>query len=215
MFDFAVAGPLAGIAASLYLLVNGLGITASMDMASQSQLPALPTLLLHASALGGGLVEYFLGSGVISSVTPETVLPLHPFAIAGYVGLITNALALLPLGRKSECCVFCMSVMFSSVAHVFVSLSPVDTDGGRMALTIFGRRGFFLVKAFSVLAICAAGLFGLDNSEILLLYALFVVLWQRELESPALNEVDDLDTVRGLSAFPIAVLVALTLLPLP
>lgn len=84
-----------------------------------------------------------------------------------------------------------------------------------MALTIFGRRGFFLVKTFSVLAICAAGLFGLDNSEILLVYALFVMLWQRELETPALNEIDDLGTARGLAAFPIAVLVALSLLPLP
>jgi hypothetical protein len=84
-----------------------------------------------------------------------------------------------------------------------------------MALTIFGRRSFFLVKTFSILAICAGGLFGFDNSEILLLYALFVILWQRELETPALNEVDDLSTVRGLAAFPIAVLVALSLIPLP
>lgn len=100
MFDFAIAGPLAGIAASLFLLVNGLGITASMDIAAQSQLPAMPALLLHASALGGGLVETFLGGGVISNAAPETVMPLHPFAIAGFVGLLSNALALLPLGRK-------------------------------------------------------------------------------------------------------------------
>lgn len=104
MFDFAVAGPLAGIAASLFLLVNGLGITASMDMTSVSQLPALPVSLLHTSALGGGLIESFLGSGVLTSATLETVLPLHPFAIAGYAGLITQALALLPLGRKLKSC---------------------------------------------------------------------------------------------------------------
>ena len=104
MFDFAVAGPLAGIAASLFLLYNGLEITASMDIAEQSQLPVLPVLLLHASALGGGLVESFLGSGVLTTATPETsVLPLHPFAIAGYAGLISNALSLLPLGRKLIC----------------------------------------------------------------------------------------------------------------
>ena len=84
-----------------------------------------------------------------------------------------------------------------------------------MALTIFGRRGFFLVKALSILAVCAAGLFGLDSTEILLVYALFVVLWQREEETPALNEVDDLSTLRGLAAFPVMVLVALSLIPLP
>jgi len=103
MYDFAIAGPLAGIAASLFLLISGLGVTASMDMASLSQLPALPASLLHGSALGGGLIETFLGSGV-TSASPETVLPLHPFAIAGYVGLLANALALLPLGRKSKSC---------------------------------------------------------------------------------------------------------------
>jgi hypothetical protein len=50
------------------------------------------------------MVEYFLGKGVLDSVGLSTglaaVIPLHPFAVSGYVGLILNALALLPLGRK-------------------------------------------------------------------------------------------------------------------
>lgn len=101
MFDFAIAGPLAGMIVSIFLLYMGLSITASMDMAEQSQLPALPVLLLHASALGGGLIESFLGSGVLTTATPETsVLLLHPLAIGGYIGLISNALSLLPVGSK-------------------------------------------------------------------------------------------------------------------
>jgi membrane-associated protease RseP (regulator of RpoE activity) len=101
MFDFAIAGPLAGMVVSIFLLYTGLSITASMDMAEQSQLPALPVLLLHVSALGGGLIESFLGSGVLTTATPETsVLPLHPLAIGGYIGLISNALSLLPVGSK-------------------------------------------------------------------------------------------------------------------
>lgn len=127
MFDFAVAGPLAGMAVSLFLLVNGLGITASMDMTAQSQLPALPVLLLHASALGGGLIEFFLGSGVLSSATPETVLPLHPFAIAGYVGLITNALALLPLGRKFHFSMLAVAVQSGRVCYSLCS--PICRHG--------------------------------------------------------------------------------------
>ena len=103
MFDFAIAGPFAGMAASLLLLYTGLSITISLDIAGQSQLPALPISLLQASALGGGLIESFLGNGVLTSTTPETsILPLHPFAIAGYIGLISNALSLLPLGRTSR-----------------------------------------------------------------------------------------------------------------
>jgi hypothetical protein len=80
---------------------------------------------------------------------------------------------------------------------------------------MFGRRGTFLVKTFSILAICAVGLFGFDESRILILYALFVILWQREIETPVLNEVDDLDATRGIVGIASAVLVALTLIPLP
>lgn len=113
MFDFAIAGPLAGMVASLFLLYTGLSITISVDMVGQSQLPALPILFLHTSALGGALIESFLGIGVLTSATPETsVLPLHPFAIAGYIGLISNALSLLPVGRKSK-----MTVMMCSISN--------------------------------------------------------------------------------------------------
>jgi len=69
--------------------------------------------------------------------------------------------------------------------------------------------------AFSILTICAVGLFWFDKSWILILYALFALLWQRELKTPALNEVDDLDTIRGIVGIASAVLIALTLIPLP
>lgn len=72
-----------------------------------------------------------------------------------------------------------------------------------------------MVKTFSILTICAVGLFGFDESRILILYALFVILWQREIETPALNEVDDLDAMRGIVGIASAVLVALTLIPFP
>jgi hypothetical protein len=72
-----------------------------MDLADQSLLPALPMVLLKASALGGSAVEFFLGNGVIDAPNPVlAVLPMHPFAVAGFVGILINALALLPLGRK-------------------------------------------------------------------------------------------------------------------
>lgn len=87
--------------ASLLLLYIGLSITASLDVTAASQLPALPTVLLHGSALGGGMVEFVLGRGILSSSSLETaVLLLHPLAIAGFAGLVSNALNLLPLGSK-------------------------------------------------------------------------------------------------------------------
>ncbi len=99
MFDFAMIGPLAGISVSLALLLHGLDLTSTMALGTQ--LPVLPVTLLRSSSLGGGLVEYFLGStALLPGQGPAAVLPLHPYAIAGFLGLLTNALALLPLGRK-------------------------------------------------------------------------------------------------------------------
>jgi membrane-associated protease RseP (regulator of RpoE activity) len=101
MFDFAISGPLTGITASVCFLVGGLAMTAAMDFNQAAELPALPVFLLRSSALGGGLIELFLGKGVLTAgLSADTVLPMHPFAIAGFLGIITNALALLPLGSK-------------------------------------------------------------------------------------------------------------------
>lgn len=102
MFDFAIAGPLAGLFVSLALLWNGLDLTATS--AFGTQYPVLPVDLLRSSSLGGGLVEYFLGNtALLPDQGPAALLPLHPYAIAGFIGLLTNALALLPLGRKCRC----------------------------------------------------------------------------------------------------------------
>ncbi len=71
-----------------------------------------------------------------------------------------------------------------------------------------------MVKLFTSLFLCAAGLFGLDESNLFLIYVLFVLIWQRELETPARNEVDELDWSRGLVAIAAALIVGLTLIPM-
>lgn len=105
MFDFSVAGPLTGMIASLLAVLIGLQLTVSADPGS---LPALPLEILRQSSLGGGLVDAILGNGALS--VPEGALgtravatmtiPLHPVAVAGYIGLIVNALNVLPIGSK-------------------------------------------------------------------------------------------------------------------
>lgn len=77
-----------------------------------SELPVLPVSLLRASSLGGGMVQFFLGNiAVMPNQGVDAVVQLHPFAIAGVIGCITNALTLLPLGRKYRC------VLVSFVLH--------------------------------------------------------------------------------------------------
>ena len=79
---------------------------------------------------------------------------------------------------------------------------------------MFGRRGAFVTKLFMALTLVMSGLFGLDELNILLAYAVFVLLWQRELESPIRNEVDELDFTRGLLGIVMAIFVGLTLIPM-
>lgn len=100
MFDFGVAGPVFGMITSITFLVSGLTITAGLDFTQTSSLPVLPSDLLLTSALGGGLIESFLGRGALIQGESQGYLPLHPYAIAGFLGILTNALALLPLGSK-------------------------------------------------------------------------------------------------------------------
>lgn len=60
-----------------------------------------------------------------------------------------------------------------------------------------------------------AGFFGADQANILLCYAIYCQIWQKEAEVPCRNEVDELDSVRGLVAIGVSLIVILSLIPLP
>merc|ERR1712157_306235 len=186
LFDFAMAGPLAGLAVSLGLLFVGLELTRQMGL--DAALPVMPVDLARSSSLGGGMIQYFLGKYMLlPDQGPEAYIGLHPFAISGWIGCTINALALLPLGH---------------------------TDGGRVSLAMFGRRGAFVTKLFTTAILVLCGLVGLDDMNLLLPYVIFVLVWQRELESPIRNEVDEIDFFRGLLGITSAILVGLILIPM-
>ncbi len=101
MFDISAAGPLAGIIVSSAALVIGAKLTLISD---PTTLPALPLDILRQSTLGGAIIDNVIpGSLYVPEGAPTAgiTIPLHPYAVAGYVGLIVNALALLPVGSKS------------------------------------------------------------------------------------------------------------------
>lgn len=101
IFDFAVAGPLTGILASVAALIIGSQMTLISD---PSTLPGLPLEILRQSTLGGGIIDGIIqGSLYVPDGAPMSgiTIMLHPLAIAGYIGLVVNALALLPVGSKS------------------------------------------------------------------------------------------------------------------
>jgi len=191
LFDFAIAGPLAGIGVSIAMLVFGMAATSSMDAAAYASLPELPLNMIRQSSLVGGIIDSF-SPGLLTvpdaalgtKALQETNIPLHPLAIAGYFGMMVNAANLLPVGR---------------------------TDGGRMSLALFGRSGTQLVSFLTFVAMFIQGLTG---SDLLLFFFSFVVFFQSELEIPQRNEVDDMDFSRVLLATGTGVLVLLTLIPM-
>lgn len=91
----------------------------------------------------------------------------------------------------------------------------LDTDGGRICVAMFGRRGAFIVKFFTGILLCVTGLLGFDEASILLTYSLYTFIWQRELEAPCRNEVEELDFARAALAIASALLVTVALVPLP
>jgi hypothetical protein len=82
-------------------------------------------------------------------------------------------------------------------------------------VALFGRHFAFIVNSFTAIVLCLAGIFGEDDSNVLLFYTLFCLIWQKEQESPARNEVVEVDELRSGGALAAALLVALVLIPLP
>ncbi len=192
LLDFAIAGPLAGMVLSIGVLVYGLILTATADPDSLQSFPGLPLFLLRQSSLGGGIVDGILGNGVLNvpmsaegaQSLATTLISLHPFAVAGFVSLIVNALALVPIGR---------------------------TDGGRVSLALFGRSGS---QAVAFASLVALAILGFTGSDVFLFYFAFVTFFQSELEIPMRNEVDDVDFSRVVLATFAGLLMLLTLIPM-
>jgi membrane-associated protease RseP (regulator of RpoE activity) len=144
--------------------------------------PALPAIAIRSSALGSLLVA--IGAPSALSAAPDVSVALHPLVVAGLAGLAINALALLPLGR---------------------------TDGGRCALTAYGRTLGAGLQGFATLFVGLAALFGGD--DLLLFHLLWVFGLQRDPESPCVDEVTDAEGRRPVYALALIV-AGLCLLPL-
>lgn len=187
LFDFAIVGPILGLFVSLGLLVFGLQATGSMDAEAVQYLPQLPVRVIQASTLGGTLVDTFLGGeGAVTLQDPKTGIPLHPFAIAGFLSLMIQSLDLLPLG---------------------------STDGGRVSLSLFGRRGHSVAGGIVWFSLLSASLV-VDNADILLGAWVVNNIAQNDPEIPCRNEVDPVDLPRGVFAFALWFFALLVITPM-
>jgi Zn-dependent protease len=185
LFDFAIAGPAVGIAASLAVLLYGLQATVTAE--SLQDFPALPVRVLQLSTLGGSLVDSILGGGTLLQQDPQTSIPLHPAAIAGFTGLLIQCLDLVPLGC---------------------------TNGGRLSLALLGRQGHSIVGAVTWFALLLCCLFVDTNSDVLVVAWVVNNLVQNDPEIPCLNEVETASLPRAVAALGLWCFGILVLTPL-
>ena len=188
LFDFGFAGPATGLGIAFGFLLWGLQLTASMDPEASKYLPSVPVSFLKLSTLGGTLIDQIIGggAGIMPQQEPETLVSLHPFAIAGFVGMIINSLDLIPIG---------------------------STDGARISQAMLGRVGQTVVGGLSYVVLLGALIFS-DTGDIFLSYCLINSIIQRELEVPCKNEVDRVEYARGAAALAAFFVSALVLVPM-
>ena len=93
-------------------------------------------------------------------------------------------------------------------------LFTLDTDGGRASLAIFGRSLTNVVRSITVVGMIAAGLLGDDNASLLLVFAIYSQIWQRETEIPCRNEVDGIDDFRAIVGFLSLAVAGIAIVPL-
>lgn len=125
MWDVSAAGPLAGTLAAGSLLVFGLAQSSGVDptdAAASASFISIPTQLFQNSLLLGGMARVALGEQALRGA----VVLVHPFVVAGWWGLITNALNMLPVG---------------------------SLDGGRMVQAAYGQKTLALTSLFTYLGL--------------------------------------------------------------
>jgi membrane-associated protease RseP (regulator of RpoE activity) len=120
LFDVGVAGPLAGMAVALPVLVAGLALS------TVAPLHAAP--LAHQFIAVDG-TPYYLGDSLLTLACRALLglsgtLLLHPLAMAGWVGLLVTSLNLLPLAQfDGGHITHAMAPRAQRIASVFVWLA--------------------------------------------------------------------------------------------
>jgi hypothetical protein len=191
LFDFAFMGPLFGFVSSFVFLGVGLMATKSAfegDSNAAQYLPALPVSVLKLSTLGSSVVDnFFGGDGQITAQSPNTPVPLHPFAIAGFCGLLINAAEMLPLGAN---------------------------DGGRLSLAVFGRQGHTAIGGFTWIALLFASFSFSENQGDWLVTAWAINnIVQNDQEVPCRDETENIDIPRSFAVFAMWFLAILVVVP--
>ena len=124
-----------------------------------------------------------LAKVVLGSALENPLVDVHPLMVIGWLGLVINALNLMPAGQL---------------------------DGGRIVQAIYGRKmaGRATIATLIVLAIASL------VNPLALYWAVLILILQRNLERPTLNELSEPDDTRAALALLALFLMIATLIPL-
>lgn len=95
LFDISIAGPFAGLVATVPLLIWGLYNSTIVPISDKSGMLNFDSFTPNFSVLMTLLSKLTLGG----ALNTETAINLHPIAVAGYLGLIVTAFNLMPVGQ--------------------------------------------------------------------------------------------------------------------
>ena len=184
LLDFALSGPVAGLLASIGLMVGGVLATVHASTNALGHFPVVPVSLLKGSFFAGSIVT-FLAPKIITLPSSQPI-PIHPAFLIGFIGLITNALNMLPMGRL---------------------------DGGRAYSAVFGARSASMANIATLWLLSFSSI--ADRSTIAFTWFLMVLLFQRKPDLPPRDEVTDVDDRRVLVFLATFAVSVLSLCPFP
>ncbi len=174
LFDVSIAGPATGGLISLVLLIVGLLLSKSGSGLD------LPSQFFQGSILVGALAKIVLGTAV-----NQPLISIHPLVIIGWLGLVINALNLMPVGQL---------------------------DGGRIVQAIYGRKTAQRTTLVTLVILAFVAFF--NPANLVILYWLILVgFLQRALERPSLDEITEPNDARAALGLLALFLMAATVIP--
>uniref|UniRef100_A0A7S2W3Z9 Peptidase M50 domain-containing protein n=2 Tax=Rhizochromulina marina TaxID=1034831 RepID=A0A7S2W3Z9_9STRA len=165
MFDIAIAGPVFGFIASFAALIYGLTLTNSSPQEALDVFPALPEAVLSGNVLVDILCRLLCPP--LTDLPQASMAFVHPYTVAGLLGLLVNSLNMLPIGTL---------------------------DGGRALTAVAGRRAASIVGTLALVLLLAVSF--IADLPIQMYWVFVVILFQRMLDVPALDEVTEVDGTR-------------------
>jgi membrane-associated protease RseP (regulator of RpoE activity) len=174
LFDIAFAGPAVGGVVSLGLLIVGLLLSQAGNGIQ------IPTQFLQGSILVGSIAKVVLGEAL-----KQAAISIHPLVLIGWLGLVVNALNLMPAGLL---------------------------DGGRIVQAIYGRK---TAQRSTLVTLVILGFIAFFNpANLVILYWLVLVgFLQRGLERPSLDEITEPNDARAALGLIALFLMAATVIP--